>query len=347
MVEHPSSPKKSIDDVERTVLIAVEMMERQLGRQLRVLSTQVADLSRELSRTHTELKHLMGENCTTTTVTVDAKPAAMRLESKAEVMELNEIVEKDKTKEEAQKKPEPAACGLLQSTKKERKSEDKKRNFVETDANAEVIEAKKKRTFLDDDDRTFLDDDLTQDEQLLVTTGRGRMGEVQSTPLGFAYWTKGDRETLLSIGTKIGVEPLTMYSMNRYKLKLKQFRVQDEFVSGTRLWIVPHEDWEHQYIQEDRCKVLQDLYDRINDVWPDFLKNTKPLADIKRSQLAKYESSKRFYDMVQATMNRAETQARTACAAEHLHDLKIVRLEFEKKWRRDGFLPPSEIIERH
>ena len=84
-------------------------------------------------------------------------------------------------------------------------------------------------------------------------------GEVVSTPLGYAYFTKDDDETILSVGRKIGAEPLTLYSMNRWQLELKKFKIDDVLHPGTRLWIVPNEDWEEEYIREDRAKVLSNF----------------------------------------------------------------------------------------
>ena len=50
--------------------------------------------------------------------------------------------------------------------------------------------------------------------------------------------------------------------MNRWQLELKKFKIDDVLHPGTRLWIVPNEDWEEEYIREDRAKVLSDFYTR-------------------------------------------------------------------------------------
>lgn len=194
--------------------------------------------------------------------------------------------------------------------------------------------------------RGLTEGDLTTDEKLLITTGRGRQGEVVSTPLGYAYFTKEEDETILSVGKKIGAEPLTLYSMNRWPLKLKNFRINDTLHVGTRLWIVPHEDWEREYIREDRAKVLSDLHARIKEVFPDFIKTTPPFVGLKVKDFARLDSSKKFYDDMTATVNAAEAAARRFRDEEKLEDIKTIRERFDEKWTSIGFLKPDDIVPR-
>jgi len=194
--------------------------------------------------------------------------------------------------------------------------------------------------------RGLTEDDLTTDEKLLITNGRGRQGEVVSTPLGYAYFTKEDDETILSVGKKIGAEPLTLYSMNRWPLKLKNFRINDALHVGTRLWIVPHEDWEREYIREDRAKVLSDLHARVKEVFPDFIKTTPPFVGLKVKDFARLDSSKKFYDDMTATVNAAEAVARRFRDEEKLEDIETIRERFDEKWTSIGFLKPDDIVPR-
>ena len=194
--------------------------------------------------------------------------------------------------------------------------------------------------------RGLTEGDLTTDEKLLITTGRGRQGEVISTPLGYAYFTKEDDETILSVGKKIGAEPLTLYSMNRWHLKLKNFRIKDTLRVGTRLWIVPHEDWEREYIREDRAEVLSGLHARIKEVFPDFIKTTPPFVGLKVKDFAKLDSSRKFYDDMTATVNAAEAAARRFRDEEKLEDIETIRTRFDEKWESIGFLKPDDILPR-
>lgn len=183
---------------------------------------------------------------------------------------------------------------------------------------------------------------LTHDEQHLIETGRGRRGEALETPLGWCYFTRNN-ETAHDVGRKIGVEPLVIVSLNRWTLKLK---VHDHLVEGTRLWIQPQEEWEFEYIAEDRTKVLKQLYRRIQEVFPDFVKSSEPLRSIKEDKLASYPSSGKFYDEILQTLAAAELQARSEKDDEKFTDVQTIRERFGEKWVEVGFLPPSAIVNR-
>lgn len=327
---------------------------------MRAIAAQLSELQRETARTRTELTHLAARG------DEGAKARARKVDAVVrgggdDVQIVSEVAAKG---------------GVLHSDEDDDEPETprraSKRRLVELDENAEKpvemearrggaeqktkqvgrppkakAKSKSKSKREDDVNEEFLTEELTQDEQLLVATGRGRRGEVLSTPLGYAYWTRDANETLMSVGTKINAEPLTLYSMNRWKLKLKQFRLNDEFHPNTRLWIVPHEDWEHQYIKEDRGVVLQELLKTVLEVWPDYVTSRAPLCEIKSSDLPSYESSSQFYNEVCETLSAAEVTARADGDAEKRRDLVIIRQEFDRKWLRDGFLPPEQIVQRH
>jgi len=342
-----SNAERSLESVERAVLTALEMVEQTLGRQMRAITAQLSEMQRETARMRTELTHLAtraGADRAKVEAVVDGKGGDVKMLSEVAAME---------------------SAVLRSNGDDERKGRGRasKRKLVQLDGNAEKAvaaetgrggsgtrgkraEAQPRASSKAKRDEDFLVGELTQDEQLLVATGRGRRGEVLSTPLGYAYWTKDENETLMSVGTKINVEPLTLYSMNRWQLKLKQFRLNDEFHPNTRLWIVPHEDWEHQYIKEDRGVVLQELLKTISDVWPDYVTSQAPLRKIRPRDLPSYESSSRFYNEIRETLSAAEAAARAKTDAEKLRDLEIIRQEFDRKWLRDGFLPPEQIAQR-
>jgi len=191
-------------------------------------------------------------------------------------------------------------------------------------------------------DKVDLDKVLTHDEQHLIETGRGRRGEAIETPLGWCYFTRNN-ETARDVGKHIGVEPLVIVSLNRWTLKLK---VHDHLVEGTRLWIQPQEAWEFEYIAEDRTKVLKQLYRRIHEVFPDFVKSSEPLKSMKEANLANYSSSGKFYDEILQTLAAAELQARSEKDDEKFTDVQTIRERFGEKWIEVGFLPPSAIINR-
>lgn len=209
-----------------------------------------------------------------------------------------------------------------------------------------AVGAKRKRQKTGRTPRGATQDDLTEDEKLLIATGRGRRGEVVSTPLGYAYFTKDDDETILSVGRKIGAEPLTLYSMNRWQLELKKFKIDDVLHPGTRLWIVPNEDWEEEYIREDRAKVLSNLHARIKEVFPDFIKNTRPFVEMRPEDFSLARSSKTFYDDMKATVDAAETNARRVRDDEKLEDITTIRERFDEKWASIGFLKPDDVVSR-
>ena len=210
-----------------------------------------------------------------------------------------------------------------------------------------AVGAKRKRQKTGRAPRGATQGDLTEDEKLLIATGRGRRGEVVSTPLGYAYFTKDDDETILSVGRKIGAEPLTLYSMNRWQLELKKFKIDDVLHPGTRLWIVPNEDWEEEYIREDRAKVLSDLHARIKEVFPDFIKNTRPFVEMRPEDFSRRaRSSKTFYDDMKATVDAAEANARRVRDDEKLEDIATIRERFDDKWASIGFLKPDDVVSR-
>ena len=206
--------------------------------------------------------------------------------------------------------------------------------------------AKRKRQKTGRAPRGATQGDLTEDEKLLIATGRGRRGEVVSTPLGYAYFTKDDDETILSVGRKIGAEPLTLYSMNRWQLELKKFKIDDVLHPGTRLWIVPNEDWGEEYIREDRAKVLSNLHARIKEVFPDFIKNTRPFVEMRPEDFSRARSSKTFYDDMKATVDAAEANARRVRDDEKLEDIATIRERFDDKWASIGFLKPDDVVSR-
>jgi hypothetical protein len=181
---------------------------------------------------------------------------------------------------------------------------------------------------------------LTEDEKLLVSTGRGRRGEPLETPLGWCYFSD-DHETCLGIGQKIGVEPLLIYSMNRWAIP--KLTLRDELMNGSRLWIDPNEDWEADYIAEDRKKALNRLYDRIQAVFPDFVKGLPPLRDMRKAEFKDYTDSGTFYEKIMQTFKAAEETSKEN--VEHMEDLKLLRVRFDEKWLEIGFLPPHQIVQ--
>lgn len=187
----------------------------------------------------------------------------------------------------------------------------------------------------------FLKDDLTDDERRLVVTGRGRRGEAVETPLGWAYFTQKS-ETCLSVGAKIGVEPLTIYSMNRWNLKLQ---LEDCLKEGTRLWIQPREAWEFDYITVDRTKALKALHARILTVLPDYIKQQEPFSEMKPKDFKTMTQSSTFYNEMMETLSNAEAKAKSEGDDARLDDLALIRERFDEKWIEIGFLKPYDVTE--
>jgi len=191
------------------------------------------------------------------------------------------------------------------------------------------------------DKENFLKDDLTDEERRLVVTGRGRRGEAVETPLGWAYFTQKS-ETCLSVGAKIGVEPLTIYSMNTWNLKLQ---LEDCLKEGTRLWIQPREAWEFDYITVDRTKALKALHARILTVLPDYIKKQEPFSEMKPKDFKTMTKSATFYNEMMETLNNAEAKAKSEGDDMRLDDLALIRERFDEKWIEIGFLKPYDIID--
>ena len=191
------------------------------------------------------------------------------------------------------------------------------------------------------DKENFLKDDLTDEERRLVVTGRGRRGEAVETPLGWAYFTQKS-ETCLSVGAKIGVEPLTIYSMNRWNLKLQ---LEDCLKEGTRLWIQPREAWEFDYMTVDRTKALKALHARILTVLPDYIKKQEPFSEMKPKDFKKMTQSSTFYNEMMETLNNAEAKAKSEGDDARLDDLALIRERFDEKWIEIGFLKPYDITD--
>jgi hypothetical protein len=188
---------------------------------------------------------------------------------------------------------------------------------------------------------------LTVDERALVETGEGRRGEPIPTPIGWAYWTATEHETLRTIGEKLGLEPLTLYSMNRWHHKLRNFDIDQEFTANSKLSlpVPPFEDWEVEYINHDRSKVFARLLHRIDEVWPEILRNVEPLRSMEKSveQLSEYPDSGAFLLRLRETLDNAESDARKRNDDQTLTDIRQCRDELVARWHRDGFLLPDEI----
>ena len=181
---------------------------------------------------------------------------------------------------------------------------------------------------------------------MLVETGKGRRGEPIPTPLGWAYWTATGHETLRTIGNKIGLEPLTLYSMNRWHHKLKNYDIDQEFTANSKLSlpVPPFEDWETEYIAADRTKIFTRLLDRIDEVWPEVLRSAEPLRSLRREQLKTYPDSGALYRQLRETLDNAEAAAKKFNdGGETLRDVQQCRKQLVTRWHRDGFLLPDEI----
>ena len=134
--------------------------------------------------------------------------------------------------------------------------------------------------------------------------------------------------------------------MNRWQLELKKFKIDDVLHPGTRLWIVPNEDWEEEYIREDRAEVLSNLHACIKEVFPDFIKNTRPFVEMRPEDFSRARSSKTFYDDMKATVDAAEANARRVRDDEKLEDITTIRERFDEKWASIGFLKPDDVVSR-
>ena len=342
-----TSDADAVANLERVVLEALEIMDEKISKTLAGIERKIDDaVARSVEgRGAAATKRFSKKRNANANAKVETSVGAKRAVSTARTTMTSSSESsseskpnEDETKDDSAKTRRANANGTTTTTSA------KTVKTVKTMKPA--VGAKKKRQKTGRTPRGATQDDLTEDEQLLIATGRGRRGEVVSTPLGYAYFTKDDDETILSVGRKIGAEPLTLYSMNRWQLELKKFKIDDVLHPGTRLWIVPNEDWEEEYIREDRAKVLSNLHARIKEVFPDFIKNTRPFVEMRPEDFSRACSSKTFYDDMKATVDAAEANARRVRDDEKLEDITTIRARFVEKWESIGFLKPDDVVSR-
>lgn len=343
---------KTIGDVETVVLSALELMEDKVMRSQRALEKKLEKLERECARRHEELKQLLtGKRANDATATKSAKRTSRDDDAVATIISMDlsrptpATAEKQATREGVremnarapQKKLKASPLATASMNASLQKSVKKKPSAASPE--------KSKRSKNSADLCAHITD-LTADERLLVETGKGRRGEPMPTPLGWAYWTATGHETLRTIGNKIGLEPLTLYSMNRWHHKLKNYDIDQEFTANSKLSlpVPPFEDWETEYIAADRTKIFTRLLDRIDEVWPEVLRNAEPLRSLKREQLKTYPDSGTLYRQLRETLDNAEAAAKKFNDGdETLRDVQQCRKQLVTRWHRDGFLLPDEI----
>ena len=342
-----TSDADAVANLERVVLEALEIMDEKISKTLAGIERKIDDaVARSVEgRGAAATKRFSKKRNANANAKVETSVGAKRAVSTARTTMTSSSESsseskpnEDETKDDSAKTRRANANGTTTTTSA------KTVKTVKTMKTA--VGAKRKRQKTGRAPRGATQGDLTEDEKLLIATGRGRRGEVVSTPLGYAYFTKDDDETILSVGRKIGAEPLTLYSMNRWQLELKKFKIDDVLHPGTRLWIVPNEDWEEEYIREDRAKVLSNLHARIKEVFPDFIKNTRPFVEMRPEDFSRACSSKTFYDDMKATVDAAEANARRVRDDEKLEDITTIRERFDEKWASIGFLKPDDVVSR-
>jgi len=346
---------ETIGNVETVVLSALELMEDKVMRSQRALEKKLEELERECARRHEELKQLLAEtrasdatttkratrtarddDAVATIISMDLPRSNPAPAEKRKATEMNAASTR-RGSEEPQKKPKANASATAAANASLPRSMKKKPSAATA--------GKVKRSNNSAETGAHITD-LTADERLLVETGKGRRGEPIPTPLGWAYWTATGNETLRTIGNKIGLEPLTIYSMNRWHHKLKNYDIDQEFTANSKLSlpVPPFEDWETEYIAADRTKIFTRLLDRIDEVWPEVLRSAEPLRSLRRDQLKKYPDSGALYRQLRETLDNAEAAAKKFNdGGETLRDVQQCRKQLVTRWHRDGFLLPDEI----
>ena len=182
---------------------------------------------------------------------------------------------------------------------------------------------------------------LSEQEKHHLKYGHGRRGVRVDTVQGPAYFSLNN-EQLLEIGDKMNVHPLTLYSLFRWDQD-PDFSVRSRLYHGTRLFIVPSEEWEFDYIREDELKAITKICDKMSKASAELCLNESDVLVLKSKvqELSKNkdkESADRYF--VSVPFYRAvKDMLKNKCAKKD--HLQRAEKKFAQLWEAIGFLEPE------
>ena len=182
---------------------------------------------------------------------------------------------------------------------------------------------------------------LSEQEKHHLKYGHGRRGVRVDTVQGPAYFSLNN-EQLLEIGDKMNVHPLTLYSLFRWDQD-PDFSVRSRLYHGTRLFIVPSEEWEFDYIRQDELKAITKICDKMSKASAELCLNESDVLVLKSKvqELSKNkdkESADRYF--VSVPFYRAvKDMLKNKCAKKD--HLQRAEKKFAQLWEAIGFLEPE------
>ena len=182
---------------------------------------------------------------------------------------------------------------------------------------------------------------LSEQEKHHLKYGHGRRGVRVDTVQGPAYFSLNN-EQLLEIGDKMNVHPLTLYSLFRWDQD-PDFSVRSRLYHGTRLFIVPSEEWEFDYIREDELKAITKICDKMSKASAELCLNESDVLVLKNKvqELSKNkdkESPDRYF--VSVPFYRAVKDMLKNKSAKKDH-LQRAEKKFAQLWEAMGFFEPE------
>ena len=182
---------------------------------------------------------------------------------------------------------------------------------------------------------------LSEQEKHHLKYGHGRRGVRVDTVQGPAYFSLNN-EQLLEIGDKMNVHPLTLYSLFRWDQD-PDFSVRSRLYHGTRLFIVPSEEWEFDYIREGELKAITKICDKMSKASAELCLNESDVLALKSkvqefSKNKDKESADRYF--VSVPFYRAvKDMLKNKCAKKD--HLQRAEKKFAQLWEAIGFLEPE------
>ena len=182
---------------------------------------------------------------------------------------------------------------------------------------------------------------LSEQEKHHLKYGHGRRGVRVDTVQGPAYFSLNN-EQLLEIGDKMNVHPLTLYSLFRWDQD-PDFSFRSRLYHGTRLFIVPSEEWEFDYIREDELKAITKICDKMSKASAELCLNESDVLVLKsKVQELSKNKDKEFADryFVSVPFYRAvKDMLKNKCAKKD--HLQRAEKKFAQLWEAIGFLEPE------
>ena len=191
---------------------------------------------------------------------------------------------------------------------------------------------------------------LSEQEKHHLKFGHGKRGVRVDTQLGGAYFSLDD-ESILVIGNKININPLTLYSLSRWSLSKdkssSEFSLRSKLVQGTRIFLAPSEDWEFDYIREDELKAITKICEKMTKAATELNLEESDIRNLKKKvgELTKSNDKEveehffvalPFYRVAKSLMYKESVSK---------ENLEQAEKNFLQMWEAAGFLDPERNAE--